>query len=222
MTSGFSTWQGRIRKATSFPGDDAPIGPVTGRDYAVNNANHYADIFGQVRARWAAQAGGYIVATNTANLSWKPIWVAERFPIALRPDGSSYRVRVRINGSAENASFKVGFAVSLSTPDPASIHSVYPGSAATDAVWSAGTNITATSAAYLAGASLGSSAWTTMIAMTATEAAACVRSTSTIVDVAGSRISVTQAMAALVFWAYVEDTAHQARLYAVDGEEWPG
>lgn len=220
MTAGFSTWQGRIRKATTFPGDDAPIGPVTGRDYAVNNANHYGDIFGQVRARWGAQAGGYIVATNTANASWRPIWIAERFPIALRPDGSSYRLRVRVNGSAENASYKVGFAVSLSSPEGG--HGVYPGSAATDAVWSTGTNITATTAAYLSGASLGSAAWTTMIAMTAAEAAACVRSTSTIVDVGGSRISVTQAMVALIFWAYVDDTAHQARLYAADAEEWPG
>jgi hypothetical protein len=219
LTAGFSTWQGRIRKDPSWPTDYSPIGPVTGRDYAVNNAMHYADVFGQVRVQMSLAAGAYVTSLNTASTTWAPTWVGPTFPVQLRPDGSSYRLRVRIAGAGESAGFKVRFAVSVGSPD--ALFPLYPGSSTSDAVWSTG-DISSTTVAYRAGASLGSNAWPTMAAMSALEVAPCSRSTPTITDVAGDPISVTQAIVQAIVWTSVEDVAHPARLYAFSLEEWPG
>ena len=108
--SGFSIWTGRIAKPTAYPTDDCPIGAVVGRDYAVNNAMHYADIHAQNRVSWVSQTGTYLESVNQHNGGWEAIWIGARFPISLRPDGSSYRCRVRVAGMGENAGFKVRLA----------------------------------------------------------------------------------------------------------------
>lgn len=222
MTSGFSTYQGRIRKAASWPTDDSPIGPVTGRDYAVNNAMHYCDVFGQVRVAMVQQAGAYITGANTANGTWSFAFTSPSFPVQMRPDGSSYRLRVRVAGAGESAAFKVRFAVTVQSPDRGSLARSYPGGVlSTDSIWLTG-DVNSTTPAYLAGTSQGAEAWSTMIALTPSELAPCVRSTPTITDVGGDPIAVSQAMVQALVWTYVESAAHPARLYAFELEEWPG
>ena len=217
--SGFSTYAARVRHPATFTVADAPIDTVLARDHAINNVNHYADIMGQVRANWNARPGAYIESDNSNSKTWRTMWHCPTFPIALRPDGSSYRVRVRIAGAGESAA-EVRFAVSLGSAH-SSAFSVYPGTATTDAVWSTGA-ITSTTHAYRTGASLGTEAWTTMVALSATEASACVRVTSTVLDTNAVPIGVTHALVQAIVWGYDDDVAHHARLSAVTLEEWPG
>jgi len=217
---GYSHWAGRVRRPTTIDTADAPVDAVSARDHA-SNANHYGDIFGQVRARWVSQAGSYIESVNTNSKTWRQMWYCPTFPIALLPDGSSYRLRVRVAGAAENAGFEVRFAVTVSSPVGPLVSASYPGTIATDAGWRTG-SITATAPAWLSGNSLGTNAWTAMIAMTGPEASACARSVATVLDTNGVPISVTQALPQVVVWGYDEDVAHHARLYGVDVEEWPG
>mgnify|MGYP000255244594 CR=1 FL=1 len=214
--SGFSEWGGRIQRDPAYPTDDHPIGPVVARDFAINNVNHYCDIHGQVRARMVARTGEWREGIG-AEKTWSVMFAAHNVAIALRPDGSSYRLRLRLNASAENAAFECFFAVSVQSPTGF----VYPASATTDAVWKTG-SIVATAPAWLTGASLGSSAFTTQIALSPSEASACARTTSTLTDVAGDRIAVTHALCSIYVWGYADNTAHQPRLYAFSAEEWPG
>lgn len=218
--SGFSTWAGRIRKDPAWPTEDSPIGAVTGRDYAINNAMHYADIHAQNRVCLTQHSGAYITGLNTTALGWRQSWQSPSFPVSLRPDGSSYRLRVRVAGAGESALFDNYFAVSIGPTTPG-IAGVDPAAGTTDNIWLSA-KVNSTTAAYLTGASMGTEAWPTMIALTAPQAAACSRSTATIVDVAGAPISVVQAMCVATLWTYTEDPAHPARIYAFSLEEWPG
>lgn len=222
-TYGFSTWQGRIRKDPAWPTDDSPVGAVTGRDYAVNNAMHYADIMAQNRVELSQRGGAYIEAISPVSGGWAIAWVGASFPISLRPDGSSYRCRVRIAGCGESAVDKVRFAFSIGPAlgTAAAYALTSPSVATTDNVWDTG-DVSSATPAYLTGATLGVEAWTTQIALTAAQAAQCTSVVSTIVDVAGAPVSVTQAIVQPTIWTYTDDSAHPARLYAASLEEWPG
>lgn len=218
---GHSYWHARIRKPTAYPVADAAVDTIVARDHAINNVNHYADIMGQVRANWITQSGAYIENDPGSSKLWRQMWYAGQFPISLLPDGSSYRVRVRVAGCAENASYLVRFAVTLCATNPGAIAGVVPGTVATDAIWRTG-SITSTTPAWLTGTSDGDNGWENMISMTATEAAACVRRTATVLDTNGVGVEVVQAMVHAVVWGYDDDVAHHARLYGVSLEEWPG
>jgi hypothetical protein len=214
--SGFSEWGGRIARDPAYPTSDHPIGPVVARDFAINNANHYCDIHGQVRARMVARTGEWREGIGTSKI-WFPMWAVHNVSIALRPDGSSYRLRLRLNASAENAGFECFFAVSVQS----ATGFLYPAGAATDAVWTTG-SITATTPAWLTGASTGTNAYTTQIGLSPAEASACARTTATLTDVAGDRIAVTHALCSIYVWSYADSSSHQPRLYAFSAEEWPG
>lgn len=218
--SGFSTWGGRIAAPAGFPTANSPIGPVTARDFAVNNAMHYADIHAQNRAQLAQLAGTYIEALSPVTAQWVPAWTGGSFPVSLRPDGSSYRLRVRIAGACENAAFKTRFGVSVG-PLTFDRDLCYPSVATTDNVWVTG-EVSSATAAYLTGATLGPEAWTTYLALTPSQVAQCAAVTGTITDVAGGPYSVHQALVRPIIWTYTEDSAHAARVYAFSLEEFPG
>lgn len=90
-----SLFNGIIRTPVAMFGENYPVDTAHVRDGIVNNAVHTADMSGQVRINFVypeadRQAMGVPDADGAQRLiSFGP------FPLSIRPDGSSYRLRLR-------------------------------------------------------------------------------------------------------------------------------
>lgn len=82
--------------------DYAPVDTFVARDFLMNNAAHMADQAGQVRVNWMVDDGSSgITVINVGSVGLSPYGRAIAFgpfPISIRDDGSSYRMRVRVRG----------------------------------------------------------------------------------------------------------------------------
>lgn len=229
--SGSSELKYRVRGTASvlYDADDASVGDKVTRYHVVNNLNHYADIHGQQRVHWSARALGpaktpYLATVATGYLN---VLTSAPFPIALRPDGSSYRVRIRIGGCVSNALGGPGkFAVMLSTPYARDapyrlLTDVLSGALATDQVWISN-DVNSTTPAFLTGKSKGVNGWDNMIALTAAEAAPFMTTISVPVDISGASAGLPVCMVQVMIFAGLGDSAYEARLYYADATEFYG
>ena len=225
MPYGTSQHQARIRFPSTEPTAYAPIGPVVGRDWAANNVNHYSDIHGQRRACFMGSpltGTGWYQLDSTALDRWVVMYASAEFPIALMPDGRSYRIRIRVAGSSSGGGDDARFAVVLA-PLGAARGVLRPGSGtlASDAVWLSGVTNT-TTASYRTGVSQGPEAWDNMVGLTAAEAAGYLRTTATLDEAGGNRASVRQCLVALTIFAMQADVGSPPRLHGFTADEWVG
>ncbi len=220
---GTSEHSGRLLTGLTFPAGD-PVDASFARDYMVNNANHLADEHGQVRVAWVSSATaysggqGYIQPTTLAiTNSYRSYVKTNAWPIPIRQDDSSYRMRIRLAFAASAVAGTVTFRVVLAplgasegflltAPDEFS----YEASATTTAV------------AWRTGVSKGPLANATQIYLTAARAAGFSTLTSTIADVGGAPTVAAQTLVALHIFAKTTHLSSQPRLYGVYAAEWIG
>lgn len=204
---------------TKFAGSNDPVGSAITRDVILNNLCHYADEYGQVRVTWSGQsvAGEFAVdyleidpELTTQIVTFGP------FPITLREDGSSYKMRVRIGGASSAGHSVTFYAALVPYVESAAFYASPP----TDATWAGSTS--STSAAWLTGASLGVNAYETMVGLSPSEATAALTPTATPRDLGGDRGSVVQALCVLNISATSTNVASSPRLYAVYAAEYVG
>lgn len=98
-----SLHKGWIQQAGKLFDELEPYDVSSGRDYLANNVAHLADQAGQVRVNVSTdETNGAIDITNVASVGLSPYGRAAvfgPFPLSIRDDGESYRLRVRIRGS---------------------------------------------------------------------------------------------------------------------------
>lgn len=228
--SGSSELKYRVRHtpSTLYAADDLPVGDKATRWAIVNNYNHYADLHGQVRAHWSARSGGpgkapYLEASST---SWTNVLTVGPFPLAMRPDGSSYRVRIRVGANVDNVLSPGRVAVILSTPfaPTAAPGDVLAGAVSgripTDRVWYTDTQFTNTTAAFITGKSKGARAWDNMIALNSSEAPEFFTNTNTPIDVGGRDSGVAQCLVCCM--VYLKAGGNNTRLQYFEATEWYG
>lgn len=212
----------RIRWPSTWPSANDAIGPVVARDVAVNNVNHYSDVFGQCRANFApcALSGpGYIQSTSALTNEWSPIWTSGPFSACLMPDGQPYRLRVHLAGSNGGSTTKARFAVILGRVNTTRSYTESGGTVvASDAVWLSAETSTST-AAYLTGSSQGTGAYARMCSLTAVEGSRAMVMGTTITGVSGASVGVLQCMLELVVYAQHENASNPARLHAFSAWE---
>lgn len=223
--SGTSTHGARVRMATaSYAAATYPIGPAVTRDVVANNLDHYADSIGQVR--WCFSAGVSTFAAKTYLTprtsgvvvnTWYQITTTQPFPLPLRASGDGYRLVVRIAG-ASSGGHAVKFAAALAPVGTAL--AVVAGSD-TDASFETATT-TSSTAAWLTGASQGSGAYTTMVALDAATAASYMRNVDTPVDLSGVDSAVSQCLVSLTIFGSTANTGSVPRLSAGVAWEWVG
>lgn len=211
--------------ASVFNANNRPIGNRATRDLVLNNLNHYSDIFGQQRACWVKAAGSAVEEQNTipgaSSVAWLPRLMTAPFPIAIREDGTSYRVRIHVGGEISSALYTATFAVVLAPTIVA--QEVLEGitTAPTDSVWIS--NATAsTTPVYLTGTSQGPSAYARMVTLTAQEVSQYTVATSTIKEIAGDASAVPQCMVSLCAFIKVSNSLGTGRINALIAQEWPG
>jgi len=149
--------------------------------------------------------------------TWYQIMATRPWPISLRADGSSYKLRLRVGG-ASSGGHAVKFAVVLA-PIENALEIVSASS--TDASFET-TTTTSASAAWLTGASQGSGAYTTMVTLDAATAALYMRNTDTPVDLSGARSTVAQCLVALTIYGSTANTGSVPRLYGLHAQEFVG
>ena len=229
--SGSSELEYRVRHTASdvFNAPYRPVGDKATRWILVNNTNHYADIHGQVRANYVSRSIGPVKESyySTNSTSWKNVLTTAPFPIALREDGSSYRVRVIVGGATENVLAAANFSVVLSRfgapTDPlTTIENAISGFIETDSVWTTTSNVSSTTPVYATGKSQGQIAWDRMIALTADEAAPFITVTGTPIDIGGAASGVPQCLVQLFVFAKTSSALYSARLHAFQATEWYG
>jgi len=212
----------RVRIGSQFgTGGTSPISAVYARRVLLNNLCHYADVFGQVRAAWSSspRVGLPYLTTTTGSKSANtpyPIW-STTFPIALRASLASYKLRVRIAGASSDGVTAVRFRAVLAPAT--SLGRVV--ASAVDSVFLTATTTSATGA-WLTGASQGSGAYTTMIALTESEVTDALTMTSTPADVAGAGRAVAQCLVTLAVYGQTANTVSTPRLHGVYAAEWVG
>lgn len=228
--SGSSELSYRVRHtaASVFNTPYLPVGDKATRWILVNNTNHYADIHGQVRAHFSSRAIGpgkepYLFTDST---SWKNVFTTAPFPIAMREDGSSYRIRIALGGATENVAAAASFAVVLSRfgapTDPRTrVEQAIAGTIPTDSVW-ATTSTPGTSPSFLSGKSKGTYAWDRLIALNQPEASSFVTTTGTPIDIGGASSGVPQCLVQLFVFAKSSNGIYAARLHYFDATEWYG
>ena len=190
----------------------------------MNNTNHYQDICGQVRAHWSARALGpakapYLSADSTI---WTNVMTTAPFPLAMREDGSSYRLRIRVGGANRVALQAARYAVLLASPysrgAPVSIvYGAVSGAAPTDRVWYSN-KVSSTTPAFLTGQSRGTNAWDSMIALTQAESAEFLSVAPTPVDIAGASSGVPVCMVQCMVFI----RGSESDLYYFEATEWYG
>ena len=223
MTYGTSIHEARIRMATAvYAASTQPVGPVVARDVICNNLDHYADSIGQSRWKFAPGKAGYASksyltprTTSVTVDTWYQAAASQAFPLPLRADGSSYKIRVRLGG-ASSGGHAVKFAIVLAPVDGAAAIAT---AANSDSVFITATTTSAT-AAWLTGTSQGGSAYTTMIGLTAAEAAEYSRTVDTPIDLAGVGSAVAQCLVNIVVFASTANTGSVPRLYGGSADEW--
>lgn len=229
--SGSSELEYRVRHTASslFNAPYRPVGDKATRWVLVNNTNHYADIHGQVRACYSSRAVGPAKSPyyETYSTDWKNVMTTAPFPIAMREDGSSYRIRVVVGGAAENAAAACRFGVVLSLfgapTDPRStLEQAVAGTIPTDSVWHTDSATSGTTPAFLNGKSKGTFNWDRLIALTRDEAAPFLTVTGTPLDISGSSSGVPQCLVQLFVFAKTSNGLYGARLHYFQATEWYG
>lgn len=229
--SGSSELEYRVRHSASsvFNAAYRPVGDKATRWILVNNTNHYADIHGQVRASFSSRAVGPAktpyYATNSTG--WKNVMTTAPFPVAMREDGSSYRIRVVVGGAAENAAAACRFGVVLSlfgapTDPRTTLEQAVAGTLPTDSVWYTETATTGTTPAFLTGKSKGPNSWDRLIALTQREAEPFLTVTGTPLDIGGAASGVPQCLVQLFVFAKTSNALYSARLHCFQATEWYG
>jgi len=98
-----------------------PVDTLRARVIA-NNLDHLADQSAQVLVNWAvADGAGIQRATQAAGAVASALWQSPAFPLRFRPDGQSYRIRLRLRGRALTNG--VAFWVALEGAGPGATHS---------------------------------------------------------------------------------------------------
>jgi hypothetical protein len=232
--SGTSELKARVRTSpvAIYNNGGRPIGNIATRYILANNLNHYQDSFGQVRMAFTARSGGagkdpFVVANRDDQ--WSLMLTTGTFPIAMREDGSSYRVRVELGGCMESAGPKGRLAVALCPLDRARdlVTSIldpdgFPGTASTDAVWLSG-EISGTTPAYWAGQSKGPQAWARMMYLTPAEASRYVVPVEAPVDLGSTdRRGSPQCMVTLSVWGWTPSAGVDVRCHAATLTDWVG
>lgn len=94
-----------IRITAAQAAENDPCDAVIARDCIVNNAAHIADEAGQVRVAWIARDGEYI-STGTHDVAYDFTHVVSYgpFPLSIRSDRTSYRMRIRLRGHYSGSS----------------------------------------------------------------------------------------------------------------------
>lgn len=209
----------RVRVGSQFGTAGAsPISAVYARRVLLNNLCHYADVFGQVRASWASGTGKTPISTTTPAAANTPYFLwSTSFPIALRADGSAYKLRIRIAGASSDNATAVRFRAVVGSPLVVSRLVT----SATDSAFLTATT-TSSTGAWLTGASNGSNAYTTMIEMTPDEVADAIVTVGTPVDIAGADRGVAQALVTLAVYGQTANVASTPQLHGVYAAEWVG
>ena len=234
--SGSSELGYRVRGTASalYAADDMPLDDKITRYHLVNNLNHYSDIHGQVLVHWSCRSSigpakiPYAYSTATG---WREVMRSGPFPLSLRPDGSSYRVRIAVGGRLSNVAASPGkIAVMMSTSVPrvgSPYVSLGTGSTAasyTDSIWISD-DITNTTSAFRSGVSQGPQAYTRMIALTADEVTSFMTTTSTPVDIGGADSGVAQCIVQIMAFAKLNQPVggtHEMRLEYLEATEFYG
>lgn len=208
----------------SYAAATYPVGPVVARDVICNNLDHYADEMAQVRFQFVptvtyAAAKSFLTPRTSGVVvnTWYQVAASAPFPISLRADGTSYRLRMRLGG-ASSGGHAVKFAAVLA---PVGAAQAVVNESSSDASFETATTTSAT-AAWLTGASQGSGAYTTMVTLSAAEAALYSRMTDTPVDLSGARSAVAQCLVSIVVFGSTANTGSVPRLYGVHAEEFVG
>ena len=107
-----STFNGIIRVPTSFYGDSDPVDTANVRDGIVNNAIHTAEESGQVLVN-TILPDGVTVTSGEPTSSYHKVVTFGPFPLSLRADGSTFRIRTRVLGYSDDNTATVVFLVVL-------------------------------------------------------------------------------------------------------------
>ena len=229
--SGSSELEYRVRHTAStlFNAPYRPVGDKATRWVLVNNTNHYADIHGQVRACYSSRAVGPAKDPfySTYATDWKNVMTTAPFPLSMREDGSSYRVRIVLGGAIENAAAVASFGVVMSRfgapTDPLStLVGAVANTAPTDSVWVPVATTASTTPVFLTGKSKGTRAWDRLIALSQSEAAPFLTVTNTPLDIGGASSGVPQCLVQLFVFAKTNNGLYGARLHYFQATEWYG
>lgn len=214
---------GRLLSGVGIAAQGA-IGAGISRDFATNNLLHFADEFAQVRAAWsttlAAFTGQSAYLTGRTDGSadvWYPVIASQAFPVPLREDGRSYRLRVRIGGSSDGGEL-VQFRIVLAPQGEAG---VLVNTVNEDFIYETDETLV-TTPAWLTGASQGSQAFTTQIEIPASYVSAWMVETPTIADVAGAAVTAPQCLVSLCVFGRSLNNPDFPRLEALYAGEWIG
>lgn len=171
------------------------------RDFVLNNLAHYADEAAQVRIAWGAtsatfddQAVAFQATPDNYDLNyWYPIVSFGPFPVSLRQNGDTYRLRIKMT---------MGCGASSSTCDMRAVlcpaEEAFAAVAADDdyvyEVTNTSTSTTST------GSSQGTNAWSNMIYAPASLTSGWTRNVSTLTDISGNAVSVEQCLVSLTIF----------------------
>jgi len=199
-----------------------PMDTVLMRDGVMNGLLHLADEFAQIRCNWAAQTvpikNGYRTTTTSAVADeWYRIGEVARWPIQFRANGNPYKVRIRIGGHSNNASYTATFGAVLSPPATGPI---YIGVGDDWVFHTAGT--TGTTPAWLTGTSQGTVGSATILTLPTAADMWWSTPESTLADLGGNPASVTQTIVSLTIFGKTSNASGEARLDAVHASEYIG
>lgn len=232
--SGSSELGYRVRGTASalYADDDMPIDDKITRYHLVNNLNHYSDIHGQTLVRWSCRASfgpaktPYVFSTATG---WREVMRSGPFPLSLRPDGSTYGVRLAVGGRLSNVAASPGkIAVMLSTSVPrvgSPLLSLGSGATAatyTDSIWFSD-DVTDTSSSFRVGKSQGPVAYDRMVFLTADEVSSFMTTTSTPIDIGGADSGVAQCIVQVMAYTKLNQpvgSSHEMRLEYLEATEF--
>lgn len=210
--------------ATIYNAAQAPLDAVAMRDFVANNLLHYADSMAQVRAQFAAvsnaASGGnnYSTPRRTVDRNiFMHMWTSGDFPLSLRANRGSYKLRVRVAGASSNNTNAVKFRVVVC---PRAIANSEVNQVA-DYVYETATTSSST-AAWLTGASQGSAAYSTMVSISPDQISAWTRSLSTITDLSGTPIALPACMVSVSVYGHTVNTGATPQLYNCHVQEWVG
>lgn len=201
-----SIHEGRLLTGRAFDANAALDAGFT-RDFVLNNLAHLADEHAQVRVAWTPtstsfddQAVGFAQTTPITADIWAPVVSFGPFPIALRQNGDTYRIRIRVAAiTGDNPAAGV-LRVVLCPVEEAALavqaneDNVYEVTLADD-----------TTNAWRSGSSQGSSAWSNMIYAPAELTAGWVSTVSTLETVGGNAAGVEQCLVSLNVYAKTTD-----------------
>ena len=225
--SGSSENGGRILyDAATIGANHKPVGSVASRYVVANNINHYADIHAQQRVNFSGlstKSNSVISTSETEALV--QVFASGPFPIALREDGSSYRIRVSVGTAIANAA-STGYVAVVLAPVDTSREALLdalaaPDDPASDAVWYT-TWTGSTSAAYRTGASLGPSAWTRMVGLSSGLVSEYTRPVAGLTDIGGDPTQREACMVSVSVFMKTSNASHAVKLYALNAAEWYG